>query len=124
MIGGGTVTDDVRKYSVADTYCNDAVEAVNLSSFHPQMFFFAQSQRQPARLLVRRREKSARLQHQSMTIGKPQWYPKHEIKKNPKSGIRREGLRKDVELLSMEISDHQQAGGMRMAPLRGRSHLC
>ena len=31
MIGGGTVTDDVRKYSGADAYGKDAVAAVNLS---------------------------------------------------------------------------------------------
>ncbi|MGD8293784.1 MAG: cobalamin-dependent protein [Desulfobacterales bacterium] len=31
MIGGGTVTDDVRKYSGADAYGEDAVAAVNLS---------------------------------------------------------------------------------------------
>lgn len=31
MIGGGTVTDDVRKYSGADAYGEDAVTAVNLS---------------------------------------------------------------------------------------------
>ncbi len=31
MIGGGTVTDDVRKYSGADAYGEDAVVAVNLS---------------------------------------------------------------------------------------------
>ena len=30
MIGGGTVTDNVREYSGADTYCKEAVEAVNL----------------------------------------------------------------------------------------------
>ncbi|KGM38897.1 hypothetical protein JY97_13985 [Alkalispirochaeta odontotermitis] len=31
MIGGGTVTDEVREYSGADAYGKDAVEAVNLS---------------------------------------------------------------------------------------------
>ena len=31
MIGGGTVTDDVRKYSGADAYGKDAVAAVNLA---------------------------------------------------------------------------------------------
>jgi 5-methyltetrahydrofolate--homocysteine methyltransferase len=31
MIGGGTVTDDVRKYSGADAYGKDAVQAVKLS---------------------------------------------------------------------------------------------
>ena len=31
MIGGGTVTDDVREYSGADAYGKDAVAAVNLS---------------------------------------------------------------------------------------------
>jgi len=31
MIGGGTVTDDVRKFSGADAYGKDAVAAVNLS---------------------------------------------------------------------------------------------
>ena len=31
MIGGGTVTDDVRKYSGADAYGKDALAAVNLS---------------------------------------------------------------------------------------------
>jgi len=31
MIGGGTVTDDVRKYSGADAYGKDAVAAVTLS---------------------------------------------------------------------------------------------
>jgi 5-methyltetrahydrofolate--homocysteine methyltransferase len=31
MIGGGTVTDEVRKYSGADAYGEDAVAAVNLS---------------------------------------------------------------------------------------------
>jgi hypothetical protein len=31
MIGGGAVTDHVREYSGAKTYCKDAVEGVNLS---------------------------------------------------------------------------------------------
>ena len=31
MIGGGTVTDEVREYSGADAYGKDAVEAVNLT---------------------------------------------------------------------------------------------
>ena len=31
MIGGGTVTEDVRKYSGADAYGKDAVAAVALS---------------------------------------------------------------------------------------------
>lgn len=31
MIGGGTVTDEVREYSGADAYGKDAVEAVNLA---------------------------------------------------------------------------------------------
>ena len=31
MIGGGTVTDEVREYSGADAYGEDAVVAVNLS---------------------------------------------------------------------------------------------
>jgi len=31
MIGGGTVTDDVREYSGADAYGKDAVAAVTLS---------------------------------------------------------------------------------------------
>jgi methanogenic corrinoid protein MtbC1 len=31
MIGGGTVTDEVREFSGADAYGRDAVEAVNLS---------------------------------------------------------------------------------------------
>ena len=31
MIGGGTVTDEVREYSGADAYGEDAVAAVNLS---------------------------------------------------------------------------------------------
>jgi 5-methyltetrahydrofolate--homocysteine methyltransferase len=31
MIGGGTVTDEVRKYSGADAYGEDAVVAVTLS---------------------------------------------------------------------------------------------
>jgi 5-methyltetrahydrofolate--homocysteine methyltransferase len=31
MIGGGTVTDEVRRYSGADAYGEDAVTAVNLS---------------------------------------------------------------------------------------------
>ena len=31
MIGGGTVTDDVRKYSGADAYGKDALQAVKLS---------------------------------------------------------------------------------------------
>jgi 5-methyltetrahydrofolate--homocysteine methyltransferase len=31
MIGGGTVTDDVRKYAGADAYGEDTVVAVNLS---------------------------------------------------------------------------------------------
>ena len=31
MIGGGTVTDDVREYSGADAYGKDAVAAVTLA---------------------------------------------------------------------------------------------
>jgi methanogenic corrinoid protein MtbC1 len=43
MIGGGTVTDDVRKYSGADAYGKDAVAAVNLSKK-----WVAKNQRSPA----------------------------------------------------------------------------
>ena len=43
MIGGGTVTDDVRKYSGADAYGKDAVAAVNLSKK-----WVAKNQRPPA----------------------------------------------------------------------------
>jgi len=47
MIGGGTVTDDVRKYSGADAYGKDAVAAVNLSKK-----WVAKNQRPPAELVV------------------------------------------------------------------------
>jgi len=47
MIGGGTVTDDVRKYSGADAYGKDAVAAVNLSKK-----WVAKNQRPPAELGV------------------------------------------------------------------------
>ena len=47
MIGGGTVTDDVRKYSGADAYGKDAVAAVNLSKK-----WVAKNQRSPAELVV------------------------------------------------------------------------
>jgi len=47
MIGGGTVTDDVRKYSGADAYGKDAVAAVNLSKT-----WVIKNQRSPAELGV------------------------------------------------------------------------
>ena len=47
MIGGGTVTDDVRKYSGADAYGKDAVAAVNLSKK-----WVTKNQRPPAELGV------------------------------------------------------------------------
>ena len=47
MIGGGTVTDDVRKYSGADAYGKDAVAAVNLSKK-----WVAKNQRPPEELGV------------------------------------------------------------------------
>jgi len=47
MIGGGTVTDEVRQYSGADAYGKDAVAAVNLSKK-----WVAKNQRPPAELGV------------------------------------------------------------------------
>ena len=47
MIGGGTVTDEVRQYSGADAYGKDAVAAVNLSKK-----WVAKNQRPPAALVV------------------------------------------------------------------------
>jgi hypothetical protein len=39
MIGGGTVTDEVRNYSSTDAYGEDAVAAVNLSKNWVKHFY-------------------------------------------------------------------------------------
>jgi hypothetical protein len=56
---------------------------------------------------------------------------RHAILAKNKAGLCKDGFKTlknpllSIYLINFQtISDHQQAGGMRMAPGRGRGHLC